>query len=249
MFNSGKWRTLHKLAKVVRYITSSEIADETGLGKRTVDRRLAQLKKDNSKLYHRAVRAEKYGKKTYRSDVILPVIRDWKRIEKNGKAQAQEFINNQEPVDQPPSSVTTPIPSLDSNEETSRVMLVHELLLRNATRQEIIKYFQEKLNIKIGTTLVDSYIRKAKNQIRDNVLIDREYEFAKAKEQYEFLYKMAVQNKDYKTALAVKKEMNEMLRIYTYDPAAFSSGDDLSQLTDEELDAIIAQEDKIKNTG
>jgi hypothetical protein len=90
----------------------------------------------------------------------------------------------------------------------NRVGEVATMLINGSSREDIVQYSSEKWHI--GERQTDKYIQKAKESIRSSVKQDIRYDYAKAIKRYEYLYKMVIEKKDYKTALSINKELTNL---------------------------------------
>jgi hypothetical protein len=89
-----------------------------------------------------------------------------------------------------------------------RVNELIQMLLNGNSREDIILYCSETWNI--GERQSDKYISRAKDKIEKSVRRKVEYDYSKAVRRYEDLYKLSIDKKDYKTALAINKELTNL---------------------------------------
>lgn len=93
-----------------------------------------------------------------------------------------------------------------------RVKDISEFLMQGNSREYIIQYSSENWNV--GERQTDKYIQKARDIISASVKRSVDYEYAKAMRRYEELYRLNIERKDYKTALAVNKEITALQGLY-----------------------------------
>lgn len=86
-----------------------------------------------------------------------------------------------------------------------RVVETSDMLIEGKSRASIIHYGSDVWNV--GERQIDKYIAKAREVIKDEVVRNLEFDFAKAIKRYEDLYKKALEEKDYRLALSVNKEI------------------------------------------
>jgi len=100
-------------------------------------------------------------------------------------------------------------------EMRARVATVYRLLLSGLRRREIIQYVDEKTDWGVQPRTVDNYIRKATAEIKE--VTDEELKTARgmAHKRLDTLYYKSLLINDYKTALAVQKEINELFGLKT----------------------------------
>ncbi|MDD3095407.1 MAG: hypothetical protein PHD63_04110 [Candidatus Marinimicrobia bacterium] len=97
----------------------------------------------------------------------------------------------------------------------ARVATVYRLLLSGMRRREIIQYVAEKTDWGVSTRTIENYIHKATAEIKE--VTDEEIEAARgmAYKRLDTLYYKSLLINDYKTALAVQKEMNDLFGLKT----------------------------------
>jgi hypothetical protein len=137
-----------------------------------------------------------------------------------------------------------------TNAETNkRVNTLYKMLLSGADRAEIIQYGSE--NYEIGERAIDDLIAKANEAFEEASKHLREVEFGKALTRLNNLYARSLKVQDFKTALSVQREINALLGLNTPTRLEHTGKDGgaiqteskvtlLSELSDEELDRIIA---------
>lgn len=100
----------------------------------------------------------------------------------------------------------------DKNIVELRIKHIATMLINGNSREEIGLYSSENWNI--GERQTDKYIARAKELVEKSVKRKIEYDYAKAVRRYEDLYKMSLERKDYKTALAVNKELTALQGLF-----------------------------------
>ena len=93
-----------------------------------------------------------------------------------------------------------------------RVKEVVNLLIKGDSREDILQYSAENWKVKERQT--DSYIKKAKKHIEEKVGKEIEYTFGLTLIRLNQLYKKSTEKKDYKTALAIQKELALLHNLY-----------------------------------
>ena len=93
-----------------------------------------------------------------------------------------------------------------------RINELIKMLLRGNDREEILLYCSN--NYEIGARQTDNYILRAKNKIELSVKRSVEYDYSKAVRRYEYLYKASLSKEDYRTALAINKELTTLQGLY-----------------------------------
>ena len=101
---------------------------------------------------------------------------------------------------------------------TRRINEVYQLLLDGLSRAEIIEYTanskDQKIIWGISDSMLDEYIARATAEIKLRAATDRDEEYGKALERLRNLYARNILIEDLKAALAVQKEINELLGLY-----------------------------------
>lgn len=100
----------------------------------------------------------------------------------------------------------------DKNTVEQRIKEIATKLINGNSREDIVLYCSE--NWDIGERQTDKYIVRAKELVEKSVKRRIEYDYAKAVRRYEDLYKVSYEKKDYKTALAVNKELTVLQGLY-----------------------------------
>lgn len=221
------------------YITVEQISEATGMSLSSVNRRLLHLKKSDPPGYKRIVQKTPVNnRKLYREALVMEYFANFKKEVKKDREETTKVF----------STETTQLDN-QTVDVQQRISAVYDLLLQGARRKDILTTFT-KNGINVSSRQIDDYIAEAKAIIRQQAIVDREYEYAKHIEQLDYLYALSLQSKDYRTALAIKRDIYEAKKLHHFDIVGASSGDDFSKYTDEELDAIIAHEKKMnRNAG
>lgn len=94
-----------------------------------------------------------------------------------------------------------------------RILDVFKLLLRGASRAEVLQHLAEQETVDAVRT-GDWYIAKASQRFKALAKIDAEKERGRQLARLEDLYSRLFRIQDYRTALAVLKERNELAGIY-----------------------------------
>ena len=100
----------------------------------------------------------------------------------------------------------------DKNMAEQRVKDIARLLINGSSREDIILLCAGNWNI--GERQTDKYILRAKTLVEQSVKKRIEYDYAKAVRRYEELYRLNMDKKDYKTALAVNKELTALQGLF-----------------------------------
>lgn len=88
-----------------------------------------------------------------------------------------------------------------------RVSTVLGLLMTGYSRRHILQYAAEKTNWAVATRMIDKYIAAANAEIKAIGRADRETEMVKTHQRLHELYMRCLRIQDYKTCLAVQKEI------------------------------------------
>lgn len=131
-------------------------------------------------------------------------------------------------------------------EAEARVNQVYEWILANEPAHKIIQNASEKWGITSRQTY--HYIKRANEQIAELAQANRSAEFGRAMARLNGLYNRALKVMDLRLALDVQKEINKLVSLYQPikvehtgkdgGPVEHTHRPDLSQLTDDELDAL-----------
>lgn len=95
---------------------------------------------------------------------------------------------------------------------TQRVSKVSELLIKGANRDTILQNTSNLWNV--SNRQIDSYISKAREVIKQSIIKNLEYDYAKAITRYENLYNKAIEEKDYRLALSINKEITVLQGLH-----------------------------------
>ena len=98
-----------------------------------------------------------------------------------------------------------------------RVDAIMDLLLMEFTRPQIVQYVstnEKTRSWKLDVRQIDNYIRKAKEKIQSVTEPLKEKRVNTKIKKFNFLYKMALKNKDIKCCLAILAEENKLLGDY-----------------------------------
>ncbi|MFP9114433.1 hypothetical protein ACLI1A_10860 [Flavobacterium sp. RHBU_3] len=93
-----------------------------------------------------------------------------------------------------------------------RIKDIARLLINGNCREDIVLHSSTQWNI--GERQTDKYIARAKILVEQSVKKRIEYDYAKAVRRYEELYRLNMDKKDYKTALAVNKELTTLQGLF-----------------------------------
>ncbi|MCT4664943.1 MAG: hypothetical protein N4A45_06885 [Flavobacteriales bacterium] len=89
-----------------------------------------------------------------------------------------------------------------------RVSEIASLLIDGKSRIDIVEYSSIKWTI--GERQTDKYIAKARELISNENKKNVRYDYGKALKRYELLYSKAMEDKDYRLALSVNKEISQL---------------------------------------
>lgn len=96
-------------------------------------------------------------------------------------------------------------------EVAERVIVVYELLLREVSRQEIVRYASNTWDV--CARQADTYIQRATKMIYEKLEVTSDKVFNKTIRQLENLYSEAYRNKQYKICHDIKKTTLEMYNL------------------------------------
>jgi len=96
-------------------------------------------------------------------------------------------------------------------EHERRVDEVFGLLTAGLTRGQILSYVEQKTDWKVCPRTVDSYVAKATERFREAADVDRAVLAGKALARLDELYARALRIQDYKTCLAIQRELDKLL--------------------------------------
>lgn len=97
----------------------------------------------------------------------------------------------------------------------ARVATVYRLLLSGLRRGEIIRYVAEKTDWGVSDRTIEKYIQRATAQIAEVTKEEMDAARGMAYKRLDTLYYKSLLINDYKTALAVQKEMNDLFGLKT----------------------------------
>jgi hypothetical protein len=86
-----------------------------------------------------------------------------------------------------------------------RIIKISELIIEGKNRCDLLQFVAENWNLCERST--DLYISKAREVIRHELIKDIEFNLSKALKRFEFIYKRAVETKDYRLAMQTNKEI------------------------------------------
>lgn len=95
-----------------------------------------------------------------------------------------------------------------------RVNIVTDLVLMKMRRPEIMAYVLKKYpEWNLCTRQIDNYISKAQKAIKDLSVYERSEKIGEAIGDLHLLYRQLAKRQDYRGALAVRKEINDLLGL------------------------------------
>lgn len=127
-------------------------------------------------------------------------------------------------------------------EVEERVTAVFTLMVRGATRDEILRHAAKEWGLASRT--VDDYVARATERLKAMAVVVRAEELGRARAQLHDLYGKNMKVQDYKAALSVRKDLSELLGLYA--PKVTKLIDETTPaapapvLSDAELEAAIA---------
>ena len=86
-----------------------------------------------------------------------------------------------------------------------RIVVISEMIIEGKNRQNILQFNSENWNL--SERQIDNYISKATSIIKSELIKDVEFDLSKAIKRFEFIYKRAIEMKDYRLALQTNKEI------------------------------------------
>ena len=104
-------------------------------------------------------------------------------------------------------------PKCTSAEKAVRIATIYRLLLSGMRRREVLQYVTEKTDWGLQTSAIDKYIAEATKEIKEVTAEEIETARGMAYKRLDMLYFKSLLINDYKTALAVQKEMNELFGL------------------------------------
>lgn len=99
-------------------------------------------------------------------------------------------------------------------EREQRVGQIFALLIAGASRRTILQFTAEKTTWNLSERSVDSLVAAATRQIMASAAFNRDLELGKAIAQLNDLYAKCHRVQDYKTCIAARKELSELLGLY-----------------------------------
>jgi len=102
---------------------------------------------------------------------------------------------------------------LTRTELEKRISQVADLLLVGMNRQDVARYVREKTNWRISRATREEYIEAAQEMISDEADEGKRYRRQQSLCRLDDLYKKSTAIQDYKTCLAVQKEINRLLGL------------------------------------
>jgi hypothetical protein len=92
---------------------------------------------------------------------------------------------------------------------------IMQMIIQGASLREVWKYVDEKTDWGVSERTVRRYYKAAEKDFIKSANIDVEKELGKALERLNYLFARTVHLQDYKGALAVQREINELLGLKT----------------------------------
>ena len=132
-----------------------------------------------------------------------------------------------------------------SVEMEARISAVYRMLLSGMRRQEIIQYVADKTDWGVCERTLDTYMERARLDIAEVTAEERQTALGMAYKRLDTLYYKSLLINDYKTALAVQKEINDINGIKVLrQEITGKDGEPLNpkQMTDAQLIAAIRAE-------
>lgn len=93
-----------------------------------------------------------------------------------------------------------------------RVKVVAKLLITGKSSEDIVHF--SSVEWAVGERQTEKYIQKARVLISQSVKKEINYDYAKAIMRFEDLYVSCIERKDFRTALAVNKELASLQALY-----------------------------------
>lgn len=106
-------------------------------------------------------------------------------------------------------------PKCTKAEKAARVALIYRLLISGMRRREVLQYVRTKTDWEVGDRSIDKYIHDATEEIKEVTTEEIEAARGMAYKRLDTLYYKSLLINDYKTALAVQKEMNDLFGLKT----------------------------------
>jgi hypothetical protein len=142
--------------------------------------------------------------------------------------------------------------SASKRELINRTTKVAELLMQGLTGDQIWHYASEKLKWKISLRSIWRYIKAANEEFTKTAQAKHSEEFGKALRRLNFLFASCLKIQDYKGALAMQREINEMMGFrnkYEIKADIKTEELDLSKLSKEQKEQLAAISRKLRADG
>jgi len=94
-----------------------------------------------------------------------------------------------------------------------RINIVYRLLLKGIDPVDIVQYCSKKTEWGVGDRQIYKYIEKAYERLEENSKFVQTRELGRSLSRLHNLYSQSMAIQDYKTALAVQKEINTLLGL------------------------------------
>jgi hypothetical protein len=148
--------------------------------------------------------------------------REWKQFQRQWanpviSADLENGPEGEKPSQQTQGSAPTPEQiakmgkKTTKKEKIARILKVAELLMQGLTGPQILQYTSEKLKWGISDRTLDNYLVEAYKLFEKDALAHHSEEFGKALRRLNFLFANCLKIQDYKAALAMQREINEMM--------------------------------------
>jgi hypothetical protein len=105
----------------------------------------------------------------------------------------------------------TKTPRATDAEILKRVNDVYKLLLRGASRSEVLEFVTTNHGVSEG--MADIYIKRASAYFNQRVQLERDTELGQALERYEMLFQRALQDEDYKTCIQAQSRIDKIMGL------------------------------------
>jgi len=120
----------------------------------------------------------------------------------------------------------------------TRKAMIQQMLVQGANLREVWQYVDEKTEWGVSERTVRRYYKAAEKDFIRSANIDVEKEMGKAIDRLNYLFARTVHLQDYKGALSVQKEINELLGLKTL-KIQITTPDE--EMTIEEIEARIEE--------
>ncbi len=91
---------------------------------------------------------------------------------------------------------------------------IQQLLVEGASAGQIVRFVSEKTDWSIGRRQVENYIAQVYRGFAEIADKDRPEQFQKAVQRLTLLFARSLKIQDYKTCLAIQKELNELYGLH-----------------------------------